>query len=169
VGGQEVVLMNKVIWAGTAMAMLMGVACSDGDVPLLVRVPCEAVLALRLGDDWGTQVENVGKPPRHWQLTERTPISALDSQVYDEAAAYGTTDVERFRFRDTFDILLLEGRVVHAFAARRYSGSPSPDGTNPRYAFYLRRGPDGVELREIGPAFNDVFGCDPPVIIPASK
>jgi hypothetical protein len=168
VGGKEVVVKNKVL-TGAAVMTLLSASCSDGVVPLLVRVPCEAVLSIRLGDDWDAHMARLGKPPRHWELPESQPISALDNQLHDEVAAYGTTDVDSFRYRDTFDVMLLKGRVVRAWAGRTYSGSPSPDGANPRYAFYLRRGPDGAELREIGPAFNDVFGCDPPVTIPASK
>jgi hypothetical protein len=163
--------MSRIVFAGSVLTLLLSVACSDGDVPLLVRVPCEAVLTLKLGDRWETVFSAVGKAPLGTRDPSRPgPIETVGNQPYNAWAEYGRLDVDHFNTRDSFSLQFLDGELVHAFAGRSYGDSrDSPDGANPRYAFYLRRGPDGVELREIGPAFNDVFGCDPPVTIPASK
>ena len=90
-------------------------------------------------------------------------------QAYDEWRAYGGIAPDMaFGFWDSFDIYLFEGRVVQAWSGRSYGERRnSPDGLSPRLALSLTRGPDGSEVREVGPAFNDVFGCNPPIATPA--
>jgi hypothetical protein len=166
-----VVVRNEFVFAGSVMAVLLCVGCSDGDVPLRFRVPCEAVLTLRIGDEWDSVLRRLGETPsRTSDPSQSKAVEMIGTQPYDAQIHYGRFDVDHFETKDSFSLQFFQGELVHAFAGRSYGDSRrSPDGTNPRHAFYLRRGPDGAELREIGPAFNDVFGCDPPVTIPALK
>jgi hypothetical protein len=75
-----------------------------------------------------------------------------------------------FDFWDSFGIHFLEGKVVWAYANRAYGDTrDAPGGVEPGPVFWVRPGPDGTEERGVGPLFKEVFGCEPPATIAASK
>lgn len=135
--------------------------CSVPEAPLAAPVSCEAVLAINLGDDGVRAISTLGRPYRGGRLSSIERVAGL---AYDEWWAYSRVTPDMgFRFWDDFSVHMLDGRIVLARAFRSYGDSrKSPDGTNPRLALSLVRAEDGTARREIGPAFKDVFGCDPP-------
>lgn len=148
-----------------AMGCLAVQGCGVPDAPLAVPVSCQAVLSMEMGDDIQELLPRLGQPYRGGHLNSANRIEGSD---YDEMWSYGSIAPDMgFGFWDHYDIYVFKGRVISAWARRHYGNTGnSPDGNNPRLAFSLSRGPDGSVVREIGPAFNDVFGCDPPVMIP---
>ena len=140
--------------------------CAVPDAPLAVPVSCQAVLSMEMGDDIQELLPRLGQPYRGGHLNS---VNRIESSDYDEMWAYGRIAPDMgFGFWDQFGIYAFEGRVVSAWARRHYGNTGnSPDGTSPRLAFSLRPGPGDTGVREVGPAFNDVFGCDPPIAIPA--
>lgn len=157
------VVARAIVAVVAGAALLAG---CDVDAPLPARVSCDAVLKLKIGDEGLEVIPALGQPYRGGQLKS---VDRVAGQAYDEWRAYGGIAPDMgFGYWDSFDIYLFERRVVRAWASRSYGDTrDSPDGANPRLALSLTRGPDGSEVREIGPAFKDVFGCDPPVMIPA--
>jgi hypothetical protein len=163
-----VVSMMHIRLAAVVVAFALTVGCAAGEVRLADPVSCSGLETIRLGAEREVVLAAVGTPfrsgPRH-------AVQRSGSLAYDQAARYGSIMPDMgFHFWDTFDIYFLEGKVVGANATRSYGDTrDAPGGVEPGPVFWVRRGPDRTEERGVGPLFKDVFGCDPPATITASK
>jgi hypothetical protein len=158
VGGITVVVARRFISALylTAVA-LVGAGCSGGEVRLSVVARCGSILELRLDSTREEITAALGEPLRHSKGVEPDHAGV----AFDEILHYGSNGPDDpFLFWDQFDLLLLNNQLVEASAVRTFGDSRNaPSGVNPSIVFRLRRDTDGVERRDIGPVFDDVFGC----------
>jgi hypothetical protein len=137
-----------------AALVLAEIGCSAGEMRLGLAKKCDAVRELRLDSTKEEIAATIGEPLRH-----SVGVEAAD---FDEILHYGSTGPDDpFLFWDQFELRLSDNRLVRASALRTYGDSrDAPSGLNPSVVFQLRRDADGVERREVGALFDDVFGCE---------
>ncbi len=130
--------------------------------PLPRPIPCEGVVSLKLGDTRAKVEQAIG--PALWLEPIERPL--IDGTKADEYASYTyLRSPDLFEFWDHLDVYYLGGRLVFVGASRRLGGKARARAeTDTLLAFRLTRQPDAPEdqsMREIGPAFEDVFQCEP--------
>ncbi len=148
------------------LALALAIACFCGcreQMPLPRPIPCGPLLTLRFGDARSDVERSIGAPINHWSVDRPLP----DGTEVDEYAdyKYGRSP-DPYELWDQFGIYYTKGQLTRIDAFRDLAGRAAEQaGTGRLLAFRMTRNPAGAlpdeTLREIGPAFEDVFQCEP--------
>lgn len=139
------------------------VACKTPN-PLPRPVACSGIASLRVGDSPDTVEHAIGPPIGRGKETGTT----RNAQQFDLVWAYTYANRPEFwKYHDVLDLYFLRERLVVVSSGRFLSGvAHDPAGGNPLKAYRLFADSDGRERREYGPAFEQVFQCEPGFVRP---
>lgn len=145
---------------GAIVVLVPALGCTE-QVPLPHPINCARVLQVRIGMAPSDVHAIIGSPiyPNWTMNREQPPITRWER--YAERPL-----PERVSYHDDLILGYADDKLVWAYAQRVGGHVVDPAGGNPRLAYRLSVTADGESVREFGPAFEEVFQCEPGFVRP---